>query len=342
MMTDQNHDNETGLQSASTCFITGGSGYIGRNLIKALVADGYRVRALARSDASAGVVERLGADPVHGDLMDAAALRKGMTGANVLIHAAADTNHGASTREQDETNLAGTRLVYETAQACGISKAIHLSTEAVLVTGNPLENADEAMPYPKKFAGGYSRTKALSEQIALQHSNDGLEVIVIRPRFVWGRDDTTALPQLIEAAKTGKLAWIDGGRYMVSSTHIDNLCHGLLLSLKKGRGGEVYFITDGEPVEFRGFVTDMLECQGVEAPTKEMPRGVVKFVVQVGELFSKISGGKLSGPMSWQEYATLGNTVTLNIEKARSELGYVPIMSRQSGMDDLKSRASNA
>ncbi|WIE41828.1 NAD-dependent epimerase/dehydratase family protein (plasmid) [Agrobacterium tumefaciens] len=102
--------------------------------------------------------------------------------------------------------------------------SIHLSTESVLATGKPLVNVDETMLLPLKPAGGYSRTKAVAERIALAANADDFAVVVLRPRFVWGRDDTTALPALTEAVKSGKFAWISGGTYLTSTTHIGNLC----------------------------------------------------------------------------------------------------------------------
>ncbi len=317
-------------------FVTGGSGYIGRNLIRSMVAEGRRVRALARSRNAAAVVADLGAEPVMGDLFDREALEEGMKGVEIVVHAAADTGHGLSSAHQTAANLEGTRNVYDAARLAGVRRALHLSTEAVLLDGRPLHDADETTPIPEKHAGGYSKTKAEAERIALEASRDGLEVIVLRPRFVWGRDDTTALPQLIEAARSGKLSWIGGGHYDMSTTHIANVIHGVRLALEKGRGGEVYFVTDGDPVEFRAFVTALLEAAGVEAPTAEVPRWLVATVVRVGEVLARLTGGRIQGPMSWQEYAVLGVEVTLNIEKARRELGYAPIISREEGLAEIR------
>jgi len=323
------------LDTSQTVFVTGGSGYIGRNVLRALVKAGHPVRALARSKASADVVASLGAEPVAGDLFDTEALYKGMSGAGYLIHAAADTDHGAPTAAQEQANLQGTRNVYGAAKKAGVRRALHLSSEAVLLSGQPLINADETTPMPATPAGGYSKTKAQAERIALEHSGDGLEVIVLRPRFVWGRDDTTALPQLVEATRSGKLSWIDGGRYRISTTHIANVIEGMMLALERGRAGEVYFISDGEPVEFRAFISKLLATQGVEAPTRAVPRWIVALVVRIGDALGRMTGGAVHGPMSWQEYSVLGVEVTLNIGKARRELGYAPVISREQGLAEL-------
>ena len=320
-------------------FVTGGSGYVGRNILRALCDAGHQVRALARSDASADVVARLGAEPVPGDLSDIEALRGGMSGASWMIHAAADTDHGMATVAQESANLTGTRNVYTAAKETGVQRALHLSSEAVLLCGQPLRNADETTPMPARPAGGYSKTKAEAERIALSHNGGGLDVIVLRPRFVWGRDDTTALPQLIDAARTGKLSWIGGGRYLMSTTHIANAVHGLMLALEHGRGGEIYFVSDGEPVEFRGFISELLATQGVLAPSREIPRWLVASAVRIGDFLGRMTGGAIHGPMSWQEYAVLGVEVTLKIDKARSELGYAPVISRAEGLAELRAGA---
>lgn len=315
--------------------VTGASGYLGRNITRQFVAKGWNVRGLVRSDASAKLVEQLGAQAVRGDILDRDSLDELMQGASSLIHAAADTGHGAGSAAQDRTNLEGTANVFAAAMQAGVGRAIQISTEAVLLTGKPLIHVKESDPLPTNPAGAYSRTKAEAERIALSHDGSGMAVMAVRPRFVWGRDDTTALPQLVEAARSGKLVWIDGGEYLTSTTHIDNLVHGLELALEKGEGGEVYFLTDGAPTGFRTFVTALLETQGVAPPVKTVPRPLVLGVARIGDALARLSGGRVSGPMSFQEYATLGVEVTLDISKAQDALGYQPVISRKQGVEAL-------
>jgi len=317
-------------------FVTGGSGYVGRNLIRRLVADGLRVRALARSEASSAKVAALGAEPVRGDILDRASLESAMTGCDWLIHAAADTAHGAFAAHQHHTNLEGTRNVLNAARAAGITRAVHVSTEAVLLSGAPLRNANEETPVPSRHAGGYSASKAAAEQAALAENREGLDVIVVRPRFVWGRDDTTALPQLVAAARSGKLAWIDGGTYLTSTTHIDNVAEGVMRALEQGQGGQAYFITDGAPMEFRAFVSALLHRAGVEPPRKTAPRWLVATAANIGEWLERISGGRIKPPIGRQEYGTVGVEVTLNITKAQRELGYHPVISFEAGLETVQ------
>jgi nucleoside-diphosphate-sugar epimerase len=316
-------------------FLTGGSGYVGRNLIRHFVARGIAVTALVRSDASAERIRTLGAIPFRGDLFDPA-VAAGMVGCDALVHAAADTDHGPATEAQRRTNEDGTRTVLDAARVAGIAKIIHLSTESVLAAGRPLVNVDEAMPLPRNPAGGYSRTKAEAERIALAANGRDLSVVVLRPRFVWGRDDTTALPMLMDAVRSGKFAWISGGTYPTSTTHIANLCHAVELALSKGQGGEVYFIADGDPLPFRTMVSALIKTQGYPVPEKTVPRFVVRTVAAIGDLLGVISRGRIVPPLTLQSYATSAVEVSLDIGKARRELGYAPVVSMEEGLAELR------
>jgi nucleoside-diphosphate-sugar epimerase len=315
-------------------FLTGGSGYLGRNLIRHFVSAGAPVAALVRSPEAADVVRKLGARPVEGRLDDPR-LPQAMAGCAALVHAAAHTGHGPETPDHSAVNVEGTRAVFTAARKAGVKRAVHISTESVLLDGRPLVCVDESHPFPKRFPGAYSRTKAQAERIALAAAGEGLGVVAVRPRFVWGRDDTTALPILTAAARSGQMAWIDGGHYLTSATHVANACHGIDLALRKGRSGEVYFITDGEPMAFRSLVTRILETQGIAAPTREVPSWVVRSVARIGEGLAILSGGRIKPPVTRQDLATMAVEVTLDISKARRELGYAPQVSVEAGLAEL-------
>jgi nucleoside-diphosphate-sugar epimerase len=252
------------------------------------------------------------------------------------VHAAADTDHGHATERQQKVNELGTRVVMEAARATGIRKVVHLSTESVLATGKPLVNVDETLPLPRRFAGGYSRSKAAAERIALDCNAPEFPGVILRPRFVWGRDDTTALPALVDAARSGKFAWISGGNYLTSTTHIANLCVAIDRALTNGLGGEVYFISDGAPVAFRTFVSALLETQGLSVPEKSVPRGIVRTAAAIGDLLAGLSRGKIVPPLTLQSYATSAVEISLDISKARRELDYRPVISREQGLEELR------
>src|SRR5688500_16422261 len=136
-------------------FVTGGSGFVGRNLIRALIARGDGVRALARSESSITAVEKLGATPVKGDLDSVDAMTEGMRGAGVVFHAAAQTDMTGTKDQFYKVTVAGTENVLAAAKAAGVRRFVHVGTEAVLADGKPIVDADETRPHPDRPAGLY-------------------------------------------------------------------------------------------------------------------------------------------------------------------------------------------
>lgn len=343
-MTDRIAEGDALVSAPRPCspiFLTGGSGYLGRNLIRHFVSGGYEVVALVRSGRAADVVRALGAIPIEGELTGPQPVQA-MKGCKALVHAAAHTGHGGETPEHAAVNVEGTRAIFAAAREARVTRAVHVSTESVLLDGQPLINADECRPFPRRYPGAYSRTKAEAERIALASAGGGLDVMAVRPRFVWGRDDTTALAILVEAARSGRMAWIDGGHYLTSATHVANACHGIDLALRRGRSGEAYFVTDGAPIPFRNFVSQLLETQAIAPPTRQVPSWIVQTVARVGEGIAALSGGRFKPPVTRQDLATMAVEVTLDIAKARRELGYAPLVSIEQGLAELRQAVQQA
>jgi nucleoside-diphosphate-sugar epimerase len=319
----------------TTAFVTGGSGFIGGALIERLRADGIAVRALARSDAAAEKVAARGGEPVRGSLDDEAALRAGAQGCDVAFHAAAMLGDWGRPEQFEQGNVIGTRNTLEACAAAGVAKFVHVGTEAALMAGKPLVQVDETAPLRPDSPVLYSATKAKAEQIVLSANRDGFETVVVRPRFVWGRGDTTLLPQMAAMVKAGRFAWVGGGHHLTATTHVSNVVEGLVLGARKGTGGNAYFVTDGEPVEFRGFVTALLKTQGIEAPSRNVPAAVAGPLATGAEAIWRIA--RLSGhpPLTRFAYWASTQECTIRIDKARRELGYEPVVTREHGLAEL-------
>ena len=161
--------------------------------------------------------------------------------------------------------------------------------------------------------------------------------VILRPRFVWGAGDTTLLPGLVKLARAGRLRWIDGGKHRTSTTHVDNAVEGLLLAAERGTAGEIYFVTDGAPVVFREFVSDLLSTQGVEPPTGTLPGWLARWLALGSEtLWSALPLGG-SPPLTRFELWVASQECTLDDSKARRELGYEPVRARDEGLAELRS-----
>jgi nucleoside-diphosphate-sugar epimerase len=321
---------------SAAAFVTGGSGFIGGRLVERLVGEGRPVRALARSEASAERVATLGAEPVRGDIDNRASLLSAAAGAEVAFHLAAHLGEWGPWEEFERGNVGGTRNTLAACAEAGVRRFVHCGTEAALMGGEPLVHVDETAPLRPDSRAPYPATKAKAEQVAHAANREGFETVVVRPRFVWGRGDTTLLPGMIAAVEAGQWAWVGGGRNVTDTAHVDNVVEGLLLAAEKGRGGEAYFVTDGEPVIFREFVSAMLETQGVEPPDRNLPAWTAAPMARLCEAAWKLLPLRGEPPMTVFRSWLLTQECTIDISKARAELGYTPIVNHEQGLSALR------
>jgi nucleoside-diphosphate-sugar epimerase len=326
-------------EQAGAAFVTGGSGFIGGRLIKRLVADGKPVRALARSDSSAATVSALGAEAVRGDLSDAGSMKAGAEGCDTAFHLAAHLGQWGKREDFIAGNVTGTENALAACRDAGVRRFVHCGTEAALLAGQPLVQVDETAPLRPDSKALYSATKAMAEQAVRSSAADGFEPVVMRPRLVWGAGDTTLLPEIVAAVKAGKFAWIGGGGHLTATTHVDNVVEGLVLTAAKGRAGEAYFVTDGEPSVFREFVSELLETQGVEPPTRSIPASVAGAVAAGAETAWRAFHLGGEPPVTRLALWLSSQECTIDISKARAELGYEPVRTRDEGMAELRAKA---
>lgn len=323
-------------------FVTGGSGFLGRQLIADLRGQNVEVRALARSDEACRRIATGGAQAVRGDLGDVRALKSGMEQCDLVFHAAAIVRDWGSASDFQQVNVRGTENVLAAARAAKVSRFVHVSSEAVLAGTVSLRNIDEKVPLPAHPLGPYATTKGQAEKAVLSANTEGFATIVVRPRFVWGKGDTSLLPQILEAVRRGTFRWIAGGRYLTSTTHVENASEALVLAAKRGRPGEIYFATDGAPVEFRAFVTELLKTQGMAPPTRSVPRWLARTSAVIVESIWPILGVKGAPPATQMAVKMLGEEVTITDAKARAELGYTSHMTRERGLSEMSTGRAHA
>jgi nucleoside-diphosphate-sugar epimerase len=281
-------------------------------------------------------VRAIGAEPVTGDLGDVDAMRAAAEGCSWAFHAAAHLGEWGRREEFMRVNVEGTKNALRACEDAGVRRFVHVGTEAALLVGKPLVDADESVPLRPDSGALYSSTKALAEQAVRDANRDGLETVILRPRLVWGRGDTSILPGVLRAIERGRFAWIGGGRHLTSTTHVDNAVHGLVLAAERGRSGEAYFVTDGEPVVFRDFISELVATQGVEPPSREMPAAAARALAAASELVWRLLRLNGTPPLTRLAVWLLSLETTIDISRARAELGYEPVRTIESGMAELR------
>jgi nucleoside-diphosphate-sugar epimerase len=141
---------------------------------------------------------------------------------------------------------------------------------------------------------------------------------------------------MVEMVRGGRFAWIGGGRHRTSTTHVENTVEGLVLGAERGRPGNVYFVTDGEPVVFREFVTELLATQGLAAPSRSVPAWAASALARAGE--ASWSHLPLPGrpPLTRFTYWVSSQECTIRIDKASGQLGYRPVKGIAEGLAEMR------
>jgi dTDP-4-dehydrorhamnose reductase len=203
---------------------------------------------------------------------------------SVVFHLAASVDFWADEKTLWKYHVTGTENVLKAARSAGVEKLVYLSAAAVVMNGKPIEQADESFR-SDYLADGYSRTKLAAEKRVLQANSARLKTGSIRPPIIWGKGNTSALPQMKAAALKGQLAFINGGKHRIVKGHVKNVCHALILTAEQNVGGEVFFITDGEQPVFKEFIRDLLTSQGIRTPDRSAPLGVARPLAVVWRTF---------------------------------------------------------
>ncbi|QIL73825.1 NAD-dependent epimerase/dehydratase family protein (plasmid) [Diaphorobacter sp. HDW4B] len=317
----------------STCLITGGSGFVGARLIERLVAQGWQVRALARSDAAARIVQKQGAEAVRGSLDDMDSLVRAVQGCSVVIHVAALFKLWGETDEFEHANVGGTANLLKAATGESVKRLVQLGAAAVVMGDmEPMLRVDESAPRQERSWAPYSASKARSEALVLGANRPGVfETMVVRPPMIWGAGMPT-LDQMVESVKSGQFRWVGDGSQGMSTAHVDNVCHALELAVHRGRGGEVYFVSDADDSTLKAVISSLLQTRGVEPPRASVPLAMAWPMACVMEWIWRTFSRKGEPPITRQMLRLMGAPFTLDIGKAERELGFRPVVSREQGL----------
>ncbi len=316
-------------------FVTGGSGFIGGALIKKLSAV-HQFFALSRSPRSDHLLRQYGATPIRGDL--AQFETDCLNECDAVVHSAAHIGPGGDRAFYRAVNVTGTENVLNRAKEAGIKRFIHIGTEAGCFYGQHMRDIDETYPLAVHSPYHYPATKAEAEVVVLRANEPaiGFETVSLRPRLVWGEGDRTLLPNMVKAARFHALAWIDGGRCLTSTTHVDNVVHGIELALQgKGRGGEAYFITDDEVRSFREVITALLATQELQPGNLSIPSAPIRATVYLLQKSWEGLHIPYHLPINRFAVALMSRDCTIRIDKARRELEYEPIVNFDLGLQQL-------
>jgi len=302
-------------------FVTGASGHIGGNLVRALLADGREVRALVRSDTRA--IEGLDVERVEGDVLDREALARAVAGADVVFHLAGHISlAGDPGGLMHHANVFGTRNLVAACVAAGVRRLVHFSSIHALSARPVDEVIDETRPLAEgRRAPAYDLSKAQGELEVQAGVAQGLDAVTLNPGGVLGPHDykLSFMGEVILDLCRGRLpALINGG---FSWVDVRDVVSGALAAEKKGRSGERYLLT-GHWLSTAALGDVVEEVTGVKRPRFVAPMWLATVGAPFVTAFSRVMGKRPRYTLA--SLAAIRNHRHVSHGKARQELGYSP------------------
>lgn len=325
--------------------VTGGSGFVGANLVTTLLDRGYRVRSFDRAPSPLPQHPHL--EVLRGDICDPGVCAAAVDGIDTIFHTAAiiELMGGASvTNEYRQrsfaVNVGGTENLVHAGQAAGVQRFVYTSSNSVVMGGQNIAGGDETLPYTKRFNDLYTETKVVAERFVMsQNGVGGMLTCAIRPSGIWGRGDQTMFRKLFESVIAGHVKVLIGRKSArLDNSYVHNLIHGFILAAEHlvpggTAPGQAYFINDGEPINMFEFARPVVEACGQHWPRLRVHGPAVRAAMTGWQRLHFRFGipEPLLEPLA-VERLYLDNY--FSIAKARRDLGYQPLFNTEQALSE--------
>lgn len=318
--------------------VTGGGGFLGKAIVRRLLARGDRVRILARGNYAE--LTPLGVDVRRGDVADEAAVVDAIRGCDVVFHVAARPGVWGPPEAFHRTNVIGTMTILRACRKLDVRRLVYTSSPSVIFDGADQQGVDESVPYPSRYEAIYPLTKAIAERAVLAANGPELATTALRPHLIWGPGDNHLVPRLLARARAGRLWMVGGKPHYVDTTYIDDAAEAHLLAadrLAPGSpiAGRPFFISQGQPVLLWEFIDQILESAGLPPVRRRMPAAAAYALGWWLEFVYAALAISAEPPMTRFLARQLSTAHWFNIDAARRDLGYAPQVSLEEGVRRL-------
>jgi len=304
-------------------FLTGGTGYIGRALARRLVAAGHEVRALVRPTSNTEPLQQLGIATFVGDVAERISMREGMSGADWVIHAAADLDLTGPPERMRQANLEGSENVASLAYKLGVGRFLSVSSMAFW-GGSPSDGSavGEEAPVQQPFPTLYSATKHSGELAIQEWAKKGLKVNSVFPSLVYGPPGKKeGANSILRGFMKGRFPVLVGADRKTSWIYLDDLVEGMLKVVEKAPPGRGYLMA-GDVATLRSLVDRVCALAGVKAPRLNLPIGAARLGLALSSPVYKLRGFR--PPFSSEQLNNLDRHWAFDDARARTELDWHP------------------
>lgn len=325
--------------------VTGGSGFVGANLVTTLLDRGYQVRSFDRAPSPLPQHPQL--EVLQGDITDTADCAAAVDGVGTVFHTAAiiDLMGGASVSDEYRqrsfaVNVGGTENLVHAGQSAGVKRFVYTSSNSVVMGGQNIAGGDETLPYTARFNDLYTETKVVAERFVLGQNGIGdMLTCAIRPSGIWGRGDQTMFRKLFESVIAGHVKVLIGRKSArLDNSYVHNLIHGFVLAAEHlvpggTAPGQAYFINDADPINMFEFARPVIEACGENWPRVRVNGPMVRAAMTGWQRLHFRFGipAPLLEPLA-VERLYLDNY--FSIGKASRDLGYQPLFTTEQAMSE--------
>lgn len=327
------------LEAQQTALVTGGSGFLGRAIVKQLLEKGLKVKVLCRK--SYPDLVKQGCEMVKGDIGNADLVKDAVKGCDIVFHTAAKAGVEEPYSDYVRINVTGTENVIKACQKHKVARLVYTSSPSVVFSHGDIEGGTEKLPYPDHYDAYYPETKAKAEKLIIAANSKELATVSLRPHLIWGPGDNHLGPRLVSKAKDGKLKLVGSGDNLIDTVYIDNAADAHILAAERlfpgsKIAGKAYFITNGDPRPLKEIVNGILDAAGLEPVTASIPPWLAKAVGAVCEFAWKTFKIEGEPPITRWVAGELSTAHWFKIDAAKKDLNFEPKISIEEGMARLK------
>ena len=317
--------------------VTGATGFLGKIVCQQLIDEKHEVFGLGRNVQKGAELVGIGAIFVSCSLSNQDKLQEVCKGIDSIIHCAALSSPWGKYKDFYSSNVQGTKNLIKAAKSAGVKRFVYVSTPSVYFNFKPRLGVKESDDVAKKAPSLYTKTKLIAEKIVLDAKAKNFEVIIIRPRGIFGPGDSSIIPRIINAHQSGRLPIMGDGKTITDLTYVDNVAHSCVLAMKadKKYSGEIYNISNGDPVNLWDTLKNILAQLGYQMEDKKVPFWIIYHFCWAQEFLCKTFTRNKEPILTRYTAGLLSISLTLDIEKAEEELNYKPIVPIQEGIQRM-------
>jgi nucleoside-diphosphate-sugar epimerase len=304
--------------SGRAAFVTGGTGFVGLNLVKELMIRGWDVTALHRASSDLKFLKRFQPKLAAGAITDRASLDAAIPqGTDTVFHVAGNTSMWrGGNAEQTRDNVDGTRNVIEAALEKRVRRVVVTSSISAYgpVDG---EITEETLSLAERSSVNYQRTKWQAQEIARAAVSRGLEVVIMQPGAIMGPYDIGTWSRLFVMVRDAKLPGVPPS--LLTFTHVREVVSAHIAAADEGENGGAYLL-GGENKTMLELVREVAYLVGKPAPAKEASLALLRTIAVLGDIASRFTGK--APPITPEMTDLMSRRVSTASAKAQRELGY--------------------